>query len=158
MFKSLLIVAIVSMCVAARAADGDGKGDRVNVAVVAKATASFVSGHESLAAINDGFEPRDSRDHRHGAYGNWPRRGTQWVQLEWSQPISTDGVDVYWWDDNQGVRAPKAARRISQLRSPASASSGIGARCSSRRTSLSLTTPPARPAPAACRGRAEAES
>jgi hypothetical protein len=109
---ALLGVAIIVMTITAGAAGAieDGKAPRVNLAVVAKPAASFVSGHESLAAISDGFDPRDSRDHRHGAYGNWPRRGTQWVQLEWSQPISTDAVDVYWWDDNQGVRLPKAAR------------------------------------------------
>jgi DUF1680 family protein len=95
----------------ARGASNDGASDaRVNLAIVATPEASFVSGHEALSAINDGFEPHDSRDHRHGAYGNWPRHGTQWVQLDWSQPISTDAVDVYWWDDNQGVRLPKAAR------------------------------------------------
>ncbi|HSV13286.1 MAG TPA: hypothetical protein VLI90_03455, partial [Tepidisphaeraceae bacterium] len=85
-------------------------GGRANLAPVATPSSSFVSGHESLATINDGFEPRNSGDHRHGCYGNWPEHGTQWIQYEWSQPISTDGVDVYWWDDHQGVRLPKAAR------------------------------------------------
>ena len=85
-------------------------GGRANLAPVATPSSSFVSGHESLATINDGFEPRNSGDHRHGCYGNWPEHGTQWIQYEWRQPISTDGVDVYWWDDHQGVRLPKAAR------------------------------------------------
>ncbi|MCL4194575.1 MAG: hypothetical protein KJZ87_22755, partial [Thermoguttaceae bacterium] len=63
-----------------------------------------------LEAINDGFEPRGVNDHRHGAYGNWPRTGTQWVELAWEEPISTRRIDVYWWDDNRGVRLPAASR------------------------------------------------
>jgi len=84
----------------------------VNLAVVAKATASNVSGDTSLAALNDGFTPRNSRDRRQGTYGNWPSRGTQWVQYEWSQPISTRQIDVYWWDDRSGVRLPAASRLL----------------------------------------------
>lgn len=81
-----------------------------NLAVVAKATTSFVSGHESLTALQDGVTPRNSGDHDAGAYGNWPQRGTQWVQYEWDRPVAVNGVAVYWWDDRQGVRLPKAAR------------------------------------------------
>ena len=51
-------------------------------------------------------------DHSHGCYGNWPQSGTQWVQLEWSQPISTKQVEVYWWDDGRGVRLPTACRLL----------------------------------------------
>ena len=82
----------------------------VNLAAVATATASSVSGDTSVAALNDGFTPRNSRDNRHGSYGNWPQTGTQWVEYDWSQPISTKQVEVYWWDDHQGVRLPKACR------------------------------------------------
>lgn len=81
-----------------------------NLALYATPSTSYVSGHETLAAINDGFEPRGVRDHSHGCYGNWPRTGTQWVQYEWSRPISTARIDVYWWDDSQGVRLPTACR------------------------------------------------
>jgi DUF1680 family protein len=82
----------------------------VNLAVVATASSSFTSGDTTVAALNDNFTPRSSRDARHGAYGNWPRTGTQWVQYDWRQPISTRQVEVYWWDDRQGVRLPKACR------------------------------------------------
>ena len=82
----------------------------LNLAPFAKASASFVSPHESLPAIQDGFDPAGINDHSHGAYGNWPKTGTQWVQYEWSQPINTRQVEVYWWDDSQGVRLPMACR------------------------------------------------
>ena len=84
----------------------------VNLALMATPTTSFVSGHEALGALNDGFTPRGVNDHSHGAYGNWPQTGTQWVQYDWSQPISTRQVAVYWWDDRQGVRLPKACRLL----------------------------------------------
>lgn len=81
-----------------------------NVAVVAKTATSFVSGHETLQALNNGHTPAHSNDKSHGAYGNWPMKGTHWVEYEWPQPISTAKVDVYWFDDHQGVRLPKACR------------------------------------------------
>ena len=48
-----------------------------------------------------------SRDRRRGSYGNWNRTGTQWVEYEWTQPISTNKIDVYWWADGQGVGLPE---------------------------------------------------
>ncbi|MCX5676745.1 MAG: glycoside hydrolase family 127 protein [Planctomycetota bacterium] len=81
-----------------------------NLAVVATASTSFVSGHETLAALNDGFTPAHSDDKSRGAYGNWPQSGTQWVQYDWSRPIKTNRMDVYWFDDQRGVRLPKACR------------------------------------------------
>jgi DUF1680 family protein len=82
----------------------------VNLAVVAQAAASHVSDDTSLTALNDDATPRNSRDNRHGSYGNWPRRTTQWVEYNWTQPVSTRQVEVYWWDDQRGVRLPKACR------------------------------------------------
>lgn len=87
-------------------------GPRVDVAQVARPSTSYVSGHESLPAINDGYDPASSGDHAHGCYGNWPKHGTQWVQYTWAQPIGTDGVGVYWLDDHRGVRLPRAARLL----------------------------------------------
>jgi DUF1680 family protein len=82
----------------------------VNLAVVATPSTSYVSGHEALAALNDGFDPGSSNDKSHGAYGNWPRTGTQWVQYDWTQPVSTNRIDVYWFDDRRGVHLPRACR------------------------------------------------
>ncbi len=81
-----------------------------NLALVAKSSTSYVSGHETITALNDGYTPEHSDDKSRGAYGNWPRNGTQWVQYEWSQPISAARMDVYWFDDHRGVRLPKACR------------------------------------------------
>jgi len=81
-----------------------------NLALVAETSSSYVSGHETIAALNDGYDPSNSNDKRRGAYGNWPRTGAQWVQYEWSRPVSANKVDVYWFDDGRGVRLPKACR------------------------------------------------
>ena len=65
----------------------------VNLAVVSTASASEVSSDTSVAALNDGFTPRNSADNRRGAYGNWPNTGTQWVEYDWGQPISTRQIE-----------------------------------------------------------------
>jgi len=85
---------------------------RVNLAVVAVPSSSYVSGDTTLRALNDGYDPRDSQDARLGSYGNWNRKGTQWVQYDWSQPISTSKIDVYWWADRRAIHAPKASRLL----------------------------------------------
>lgn len=105
--KSWLWIALSLLNAVALAADSEK-----NLALFATPATSYVSGHESLDAVNDGFEPRGMGDHSHGAYGNWPRTGTQWVEYQWSQPISTDKIDVYWWDDHRGVRLPVACRLL----------------------------------------------
>lgn len=82
----------------------------LNLAPAAKPVTSFVSGHETLSAIADDQNPRSSRDNRGGAYGNWPRRGTQWVEYVWEKPVSINSTEVYWWADGQGINFPQAAR------------------------------------------------
>ena len=84
----------------------------VNLALAALPSSSYCSGDTTVAALNDGYTPRNSADARHSSYGNWPQTDTQWVQYEWSQPIATRQVDVYWWVDGRGVGAPKAWRLL----------------------------------------------
>jgi len=110
--KSLIVGMIVVYSCTALAQDSTEPGSKVNLAVVAEPSCSYVSGDTSVTALNDENEPGNSRDRRRGSYGNWPRRGTQWVQYDWSRPISTKKIDVYWWDDRRGVRLPKACRLL----------------------------------------------
>ena len=51
----------------------------ITLATVAVPSSSYVSGDTSVGALHDGVNPRSSRDARRGSYGNWPRRGTQWM-------------------------------------------------------------------------------
>jgi DUF1680 family protein len=99
-----LLLILLAWSLAARTA--------ANIALMAKPSASYVSGDTSTGALNDGIDPRRSRDRSRGSYGNWPRQNTQWVQYDWDVTISTDRIDVYWWDDRQGVRLPRAARLL----------------------------------------------
>lgn len=102
--------AYVLVAMAAGSQTAAGEEAAINLALVAKASTSFVSGHETITALNDGFQPANSNDKSHGAYGNWPQSGTQWVEYQWGQPISTNRIEVYWFDDARGVRLPKACR------------------------------------------------
>jgi DUF1680 family protein len=106
------LLATVAFCRMVSGADAQPKGEPTNLALYAKPLTSYVSGHESLDALNDGFEPRNSADHRHGAYGNWPQTGTQWVEYDWPAAISTNKSSVYWWKDGQGIDLPVACRLL----------------------------------------------
>ncbi len=98
----------LALTLAAEAAGGESRA--ANLALVAAPSSSYASGDTTVDALNDGHVPRSSRDNRRRSYGNWPRVGGQWVQYDWSQPISTRRIEVYWWDDRQGVRLPSACR------------------------------------------------
>ncbi|MCT9141612.1 Ig-like domain-containing protein [Streptomyces violarus] len=75
---------------------GDG---RVNPAPSATPTASYTSGWESVAAINDGREPASSSDAPR--WGSWPQKDTQWIQYTWDDPVRVDGSDLYFFRDAQ---------------------------------------------------------
>ena len=80
---------------AAKNAPTENQNLAVNLAPAASASASYHSGDTSVAALSDGFTPDSSQDRGHGAYGNWPHTGTEWVEYTWSRPISTREVSVY---------------------------------------------------------------
>src|SRR5580692_3856892 len=82
----------------------------VNLAKVASASSLYTSGDTKLSALNDGVVPEASNDNRSGSFGTWPRLDVQWVQYEWSKPVTTNKVDLYWWIDGAGVGAPASYR------------------------------------------------
>lgn len=85
---------------------GDPEGP-VDVAPLATASTSYVSPWESLAGLNDGYTPASSADRGHPVYGNWDNPNTtQWVQYDWNQNYTLNRVDVYWFDDDQGIDLP----------------------------------------------------
>jgi uncharacterized protein len=83
-----------------------GENVSINLAKVATPSASNASGDAKLSALNDGFDPTSSHDHTHPVFGTWPHVEPQWVQYDWSKPVTTNRVEVYWWVDGQGVGAP----------------------------------------------------
>ncbi|HYG98545.1 MAG TPA: beta-L-arabinofuranosidase domain-containing protein [Terriglobales bacterium] len=82
----------------------------VNLAAVATPSSLYTSGDTKLSALNDGATPANSLDYSSGCYGTWPRRDTQWVQYDWSKPVTTDRIDVYWWVDGREIGAPASCR------------------------------------------------
>jgi hypothetical protein len=82
---------------------------KVNAAPFATPTASYTSGWESVAAINDSKEPASSSDSPR--WGSWPEKNTQWVQYTWDDPVRVDSSDMYFFRDAQpgagdGVAVP----------------------------------------------------
>ncbi len=90
-------------------------GATVNLARITgvQVSTSFVSGWESLAAINDGFEPSSSTDRSHSIYGNWNGEGDygkyNWVEYAWDTPCHIVSASVYWFTDYAGLAKPTVA-------------------------------------------------
>jgi uncharacterized protein len=82
----------------------------VNLAKVASASSLYTSGDTKLSAMNDGLTPEASNDSRSGSWGTWPRLDPQWVEYEWTRPVTTNKVNLYWWIDGAGVGAPASYR------------------------------------------------
>ena len=77
-----------------------------NIAILAKASTSYCSSWETIAALNDGFDPTNSADHTHGAYGNWPETASHWVQYTFEKPHKIYGTRLYWFKDGHGIDVP----------------------------------------------------
>ena len=60
-----------------------------------------------MSAINNGIYPIQSSDDNDLTpyWGTWPETGQQWVELDWTSPITTTGSQVYFADDGGGLAA-----------------------------------------------------
>jgi DUF1680 family protein len=74
-----------------------------NLAIVATATGSGRNGGV-LTTLNDGETPTPKGNAR---YPRPPRQANQWVQYEWSQPVTTRLISVFWWDFSHLARLPE---------------------------------------------------
>ncbi len=88
----------------------DPNANLTNLATVASASTSFVSGDQTIDAINDGVLQATRNGPPLLHYGSYNRRGTNWVEYTWPKPISTNKADVIWWSDNGGMQFPAASR------------------------------------------------
>jgi hypothetical protein len=79
-----------------------------DLALTATPSASYASPWTTVTAINNGIYPVQSSDDNDLTpyWGAWPEQGTQWIELDWTQPIMTNGSSVYFADDGGGVRLP----------------------------------------------------
>jgi alpha-galactosidase-like protein len=81
-----------------------------DLATSAVPSASYTSPWEHVTAINDGIFPTSSNDSQDFRWGCWPMTGEQWIELDWNQPVTTNGSSVYFLDDGGGVRLPASWR------------------------------------------------
>ncbi|MCG3126242.1 MAG: hypothetical protein CHACPFDD_01072 [Phycisphaerae bacterium] len=78
------------------------------------ASASACWREDTLTALSDGLEPRDSGDFNIPRFTWWPQRGTrEWVQYDFDGPRRVARVAVYWFDDSgRGRCRPPASWRL----------------------------------------------
>ena len=78
-----------------------------------KTSASHCYAGDTVDALSDGLEPRNSSDEEIPRLTWWDHRGTsEWVQYDFATPEKISSVEVYWFDDT-GVgqcRVPESWR------------------------------------------------
>jgi hypothetical protein len=86
------------------------------VAETAATSASHTNPSDTLAALNDGLEPKHSADESIPRFTWWDHRGTaEWAQYTFDRPTRLSGVAVYWWDERRikrHCRAPASWRLV----------------------------------------------
>ncbi|MDX8338986.1 T9SS type A sorting domain-containing protein [Draconibacterium sp. IB214405] len=109
-FPLILLLTVVFQLHSSAFNVNETETDSINIALIATPSTSFVSGWESLAAVNDGATPSNSNDKSSTAYGNWDTPDSyQWVQYDWDKEYIATSVEIYWFDDNGGVLTPNEA-------------------------------------------------
>jgi hypothetical protein len=87
-----------------------------DVGASATITTTGTSGWENHQRVNDPDTPSSSSPGTGVGWGNWgqPLNGTSpartaWIQYAWDSPVRLASTDIYWYDDNGGVRRPTAS-------------------------------------------------
>ncbi|HTV99107.1 MAG TPA: xylosidase, partial [Streptosporangiaceae bacterium] len=77
-------------------------------ALTATPSASYTSPWTTITAINNGIYPIQSSDDNDLTpyWGTWPMAGSEYMELDWSQPVTTNGSSVYFADDGGGLQLP----------------------------------------------------
>jgi hypothetical protein len=79
------------------------------------ATASHCFANDTVDALSDGLEPRNSGDEEIPRMTWWDHRGTtEWVQYDFDAPKKISRVEIYWWDDtgHGQCRVPQSWRLL----------------------------------------------
>jgi DUF1680 family protein len=74
-------------------------------------SASFCSPNDSIDAVIDGLEPKNSIDHSIPRLTFWNHKGTaEWIELDFGTTKTISQSSVYWFDDTGrgGCRIPKS--------------------------------------------------
>jgi len=79
------------------------------------AAASHCWSGDTVAALSDKLQPKNSNDQSIPRFTWWDHKGTtEWVQYDFEQPKRVSGAAVYWFDDTGrgGCRIPKSWRLL----------------------------------------------
>ncbi|HVW58654.1 MAG TPA: beta-L-arabinofuranosidase domain-containing protein [Puia sp.] len=104
---ALTLACFISLTLAVHAQSEAPAGQYGNLAAIAAATGSNRPS-SSLEGLNDGVTPTPPGDRWYNRAQQ--RRGTQWVQYEWRQPVHINRIDLFFWDYGNMVRLPQAYR------------------------------------------------
>lgn len=107
----ILILPVAVSCIRNSNQSKDQQPIGKNLAVVATPSTSGRSG-PNLFSMNDGITINKQADPVQRPNMVLLRQGTQWVQYEWSQPVNTKEIDVFWWGDQNRTRLPKSYRLL----------------------------------------------
>lgn len=78
-----------------------------NIAYSAAVSTTFVSGWESLGAVNDGVISDKSNTPGIPHYGTWGNESAgETVTYSWGIPMEITSSDVYFWTDGGGIEVP----------------------------------------------------
>ena len=84
-------------------------GQPLNIARVAFPSSLNLASEARISALNSGVTPESSFDRTHGLFAlhddDSPDGLIQWVQYDWTQPVSINRAEVYW-----GVDHPRPGR------------------------------------------------
>ncbi len=81
-----------------------------DVGQYAAVSASGISAWEEPNGINLDWEPEASNLKGTNSWGNYgcaPDADGHWVRYDWSKAVKTSSMQIYWYDDNGGLRVPK---------------------------------------------------
>lgn len=110
LWKMAAPAAVFAVAVSAVGVVWAAPGQADNLARSGTPRASYTSSWESVAALNDGIDPPRSNDTENARWGTWPNEGEQWAEIRWAQAQTLRSADVYFFDDDGGVRVPAAWR------------------------------------------------
>ncbi len=83
------------------------------IASTSKVTASHCWHLDTMEALHDQLEPKNSNDQSIPRFPWCPHKGTtEWVQYDFEKPATVSSVEVYWFDDTGqgGCRVPQSWR------------------------------------------------
>jgi len=87
------------------------------IASKSRVTASHCFNEDSVDAVNDKIEPKNSNDHGISRFTWWDHKGgKEWIQYDFSKPTVICGIKVYWFDDTgRGeCRVPRSWRILTR--------------------------------------------